>query len=140
MAQRIAIVGIKEEDIDKVWEELGMDKGHAIGLCVRSIKICPATHFCKRAQQDGVTLGLALDERYHGMELPCLSLKLQVSGCANACTEPVLKDIGIIGLPKGFTVLMGGKWRREASLGQRSGPRLEPRGSACFSRSDCGVL
>ena len=116
MAQRIAIVGIKEEDIDKVWEELGMDKGHAIGLCVRSIKICPATHFCKRAQQDGVTLGLALDERYHGMELPS-KFKIAVSGCVNACTEPVLKDIGIIGLPKGFTVLMGGNGGVKPRLG-----------------------
>lgn len=116
MAQRIAIVGIKEEDIDNAWADLGMDKGHAIGLCVRSVKICPATHFCKRAQQDGVTLGLALDERYHGMELPS-KFKIAVSGCVNACTEPVLKDIGIIGLPKGYTVLIGGNGGVKPRLG-----------------------
>ena len=51
-AQRIAIVGIKEEDIDKAWSDLGMKPGAAIGLCVRSVKICPGTTFCKRGLQD----------------------------------------------------------------------------------------
>ncbi len=106
-AQRIAIVGIEEDKVDSVWKELGMSKGHAIGLCVRSIKICPATHFCKRAQQDAVTLGLELDKRYHGLELPS-KFKIGVSGCVNSCAEPAIKDLGIMGMPKGFTVMIGG--------------------------------
>ncbi len=106
-AQRIAIVGIEEDKIDKVWEELGMKKGHAIGLCVRSIKICPATHFCKRAQQDGVTLGLELDEKYHGMDLPS-KFKMSVAGCSNSCSEPAVRDLGIMGTPKGYTIMIGG--------------------------------
>lgn len=106
-AQRIAIVGIKPEQIDQVWEELGMDKGAAAGLCVRSVKICPSTHFCKLAQQDAVSLGLTLDEKYHGMSLPS-KFKIAVCGCMNSCTEPAVKDLGIMGTPKGFTVMIGG--------------------------------
>lgn len=106
-AQRIAIVGIEEDKIDAVWEELGMDKGHAVGLCVRSVKICPATHFCKRAQQDAVAIGLELDKKYHGMQLPS-KFKMGVSGCLNSCSESAVKDLGIIGTSKGFTVLIGG--------------------------------
>ncbi len=106
-AQRIAIVGIEEDKIDQVWDELGMQKGHAIGLCVRSIKICPATHFCKRGQQDAVTLGLELDKKYHGMDLPS-KFKMSVAGCANSCSEPAVRDIGIMGTPKGYTIMIGG--------------------------------
>ncbi|MBN2109847.1 MAG: NAD(P)/FAD-dependent oxidoreductase [Methanosarcinaceae archaeon] len=106
-SQRIAIVGLKEEDIDNAWEDLGIKPGAAIGLCVRSIKICPGSTFCKRGQQDSVSLGLKLDERYHGMELPC-KFKMAVSGCMNSCSEPAIKDIGIMGTPKGFTVMVGG--------------------------------
>ncbi len=106
-AQRIAIVGIEEEQIDAAWSDLDMDKGNAIGLCVRSVKICPATHFCKRAQQDAVTLGLQLDERYHGMELPS-KFKIGVSGCLNSCSENAIKDLGIMGMPKGYTIFIGG--------------------------------
>lgn len=106
-AQRIAIVGIEEDKIDAAWEELGMEKGHAVGLCVRSVKICPATHFCKRAQQDAVTLGLEIDKRYHGMTLPS-KFKIGVSGCMNSCSESAVKDLGLIGTSKGYTILVGG--------------------------------
>lgn len=106
-AQRIAIVGIDEDKIDAAWEELGMEKGHAVGLCVRSVKICPATHFCKRAQQDAVTLGLEIDKRYHGMTLPS-KFKIGVSGCMNSCSESAVKDLGLIGTSKGYTILVGG--------------------------------
>ena len=106
-AQRIAIVGIEEDNVDRAWADLGMPKGHAIGLCVRSVKICPATHFCKRGQQDAVTLGLELDEKYHGIDLPN-KFKMAVAGCANSCSEPAVRDLGIMGTPKGYTVMIGG--------------------------------
>ncbi|MFP4654723.1 MAG: NAD(P)/FAD-dependent oxidoreductase [Methanohalobium sp.] len=106
-SQRIAIVGLKEEDLDDVWSELDMNPGAAIGVCVRSVKFCPGTTFCKRGQQDAVGLGLKLDEKYHGMELPG-KLKMGVAGCMNACSEPAVKDIGVMGTPKGYTLMLGG--------------------------------
>lgn len=106
-AQRIALVGIKPEELELVWADLGMKKGHAIGLCVRSVKICPGTTFCKRAKQDSVSIGLKLDAKYYGYQLPS-KLKFGVSGCANSCAESAVKDIGLIGTPGGFTILVGG--------------------------------
>jgi NAD(P)H-nitrite reductase large subunit len=106
-AQRLAIVGLKEEDLDNVWQDLDMKPSHAIGLCVRSIKFCPGTTFCKRGQQDSVSLGLKLDERYHGMELPN-KFKMGISGCANSCGENHFRDVGIMGMPKGFKLMVGG--------------------------------
>jgi NAD(P)H-nitrite reductase large subunit len=106
-AQRMAIVGIKEKDIDDIWKDLGIPAGAAIGLCVRSIKICPGTTFCKRGQQDSVGVGLKLDEKYHGMELPT-KLKMGVSGCQTTCAESSIKDIGLIGTSKGWKLLVGG--------------------------------
>jgi NAD(P)H-nitrite reductase large subunit len=106
-AARIAIVGLKEEDIDNVWAELGMDAGAAVGLCVRSVKACPGTTFCKRGIQDSLSLGLKLDKKYHGMELPG-KLKIGVSGCPNQCAETCIKDIGLVGKPRGWTLMVGG--------------------------------
>ncbi|QEK11276.1 NAD(P)/FAD-dependent oxidoreductase [Crassaminicella thermophila] len=107
-SQRIAIVGLKEEDIDQAWKDLDMKPGAAIGLCVRSVKICPGTTFCKRGQQDAVGVGMKLDELYHGMNLPN-KLKIGVSGCPNSCAENHFRDIGIMGTPKGFNIQVGGK-------------------------------
>ena len=106
-AARIAIVGVDEKDVDSIWSELGMSPGYAIGLCVRSVKACPGTTFCKRGQQDSLSLGLKLDSKYHGMELPG-KFKIGVSGCPNQCAETCIKDIGIVGMPKGWKVLVGG--------------------------------
>ena len=106
-AQRIAIVGIAERDIEDAWRDLGISPGHAIGLCVRSVKFCPGTTFCKRGKQDSVKLGLEFDKRYHGMELPS-KFKIGVSGCVNSCAESWIKDLGFIGMPKGWKVVVGG--------------------------------
>jgi len=106
-AARIAIVGLKEEDVDNVWADLGMSPGAGVGLCVRSIKACPGTTFCKRGMQDSLSMGMKLDEIYHGMELPS-KFKLGVSGCPNQCAETCIKDIGLVGMKNGWKLLVGG--------------------------------
>jgi len=116
-AARIAIVGVQEKDVDKIWRELDMSPGFAVGLCVRSIKACPGTTFCKRGQQDSLSLGLELDGKYHGMELPA-KLKIGVSGCPNQCAETCIKDIGIVGMPSGWKVLVGGNGGARPRLAQ----------------------
>jgi NAD(P)H-nitrite reductase large subunit len=106
-AARIAIVGLKEEDIDNVWEDLQSSPGAAVGLCVRSVKACPGTTFCKRGLQDSLGVGMKLDEKYHGMEVPG-KLKMGVSGCPNQCAENCIKDVSLVGLKNGWKVFVGG--------------------------------
>ncbi|MCG8617411.1 MAG: NAD(P)/FAD-dependent oxidoreductase [Desulfobacterales bacterium] len=106
-ATRMAIVGLKEEDIDGAWEDLSLDKGAAVGLCVRSVRTCPGTTFCKLGKQDALGIGMELDKRYHALELPG-KFKMAVSGCKLSCSESWVRDIGLIGLPEGWTVVIGG--------------------------------
>jgi NAD(P)H-nitrite reductase large subunit len=106
-AQRFAVVGVQEKDLDKMWQDLGLKPGAAIGLCVRSIKICPGTNFCRIALQDAVGIGLKLDEKYHGHPLP-YKFKIGVSGCPNNCSEGPIKDLGFMGFKNGWRVLAGG--------------------------------
>lgn len=106
-AQRIMLIGIREQDLDAIWAELAQKPGAAIGLCVRSIKICPGTTYCKRGVQDSISLGLKLDERYHAMVLPN-KMKMGVSGCMVSCAESALKDIGIVATAKGWRIVVGG--------------------------------
>ena len=106
-ASRIALVGIREEDIDNVWKDLELSTGHAVGLCVRSIKACPGTTFCRLGKQDSLAVGMKLDEIYHGMELPSKT-KMAVSGCTNQCAENCIKDISLMGKKDGWTLMVGG--------------------------------
>ena len=120
-AQRMAIVGFQEDDIDKVWNDLGeakMRPAAAGGLCVRSIKICPGSSFCKRGLQDSVGIGAQLDTLFSGKVLPS-KLKMGVSGCPNSCGDSHTRDIGIIGGGKGWMVVVGGKGGIKPRLGDK---------------------
>ncbi|WP_312334578.1 DUF1858 domain-containing protein [Anaerospora hongkongensis] len=106
-AQRIMITGLKAEDIEEIWQELGMQPAMGFANCVRSVKICPGIAFCKRGKQDSIKLGLELDKRYIKKEMPS-RMKMGVSGCPNSCAESVIKDVGVIGTDEGWDVYVGG--------------------------------
>jgi NAD(P)H-nitrite reductase large subunit len=106
-AARIAILGIKEEDIDCIWNDLDVEQGHVVGLCVRSIKVCPGKKFCRLAKQDSLEMGMRLDRKYHGMKMPS-KMKMAVSGCKIQCGENCIKDISLYGTESGWNVLVGG--------------------------------
>ncbi|WP_312516366.1 DUF1858 domain-containing protein [Anaerospora sp.] len=106
-AQRIMITGLKAEDIEAIWQELGMQPAMGFANCVRSVKICPGIAFCKRGKQDSIKLGLELDKRYIKKEMPS-RMKMGVSGCPNSCAESVIKDVGVIGTDEGWDVYVGG--------------------------------
>ena len=123
-ATRIAIVGLEEEDIDQVWDELKLDKGAAVGLCVRSIRACPGTTFCKIGRQDALGIGMELDQRYHGKELPG-KFKMAVSGCHLSCAESWVRDIGLIGKKSGWQVVIGGNVGAYPRIGEEVASGLD---------------
>jgi NAD(P)H-nitrite reductase large subunit len=106
-SQRIAIIGVEEQAIDEVWRDLGMTPGYAFGMCIRNIKACPGTAFCRLGQQDSLGLGLELEQRFANQPTPS-KFKIAVSGCPLDCAEGHVRDIGVIGGRKGYTVEVGG--------------------------------
>jgi NAD(P)H-nitrite reductase large subunit len=51
------------------------------------------------------------------MELPG-KIKIGVSGCPNNCAEGWIKDFGVFGRAKGYTVIVGGKLGKDPRLGR----------------------
>ena len=49
---RLAIIGIQEEDINTVYEELGLKPQLGTALCQQYIKVCPGTSYGNRGQRD----------------------------------------------------------------------------------------
>ena len=115
-SQRIAIIGIRDEDIDDAWAEFE-DRSRAIGPSVRSIKMCPGTKTCKKAIQDSPALGFALDDAFYGQPMP-QKFKMAVSGCPNCCSDSWMKDAGFFGTKNGFTLIVGGKGGRSPCIGR----------------------
>lgn len=106
-AQRMALVGIKPESVEQIWQELGMAVGPAVGICVHYVQACPGTAVCKFGVQDSLGLGGKLEEIFVGMELPAKA-KLGISGCPLNCGEGYVRDFGAFGKKSGWTVTFGG--------------------------------
>ncbi|MEW6349258.1 MAG: NAD(P)/FAD-dependent oxidoreductase [Thermodesulfobacteriota bacterium] len=121
--QRIAIIGLKEEDLDAAWKDLDMSIGYAIGLCVRMVKFCPGTTYCRHGKQDAMGVGTKLDKLYHGYRLPA-KFKIGVAGCEYGCSAPWVKEIGLRGSPDGWEVTVGGTAGAKPRFGDLIAERL----------------
>ena len=104
---RLALVGLKKDDIAKVWKDLGVDVGRATELCLHYVQACPGNAVCSLGVQDSLGMGIELEKRYVGVEMPA-KLKVGVSGCPMTCSEGYVRDIGLVGKKSGWTVIYGG--------------------------------
>jgi len=100
--QRIDLLGIRKEDLPSVWRDLGMPSGYAYGKTFRTCKTCVGSEFCRYGLGDSTTLGIAIEERFKGIESPG-KLKLAVAGCPRNCSEAMVKDVGAVAVE-------GGRW------------------------------
>jgi NAD(P)H-nitrite reductase large subunit len=105
--QRIAVIGLQECDLESFWRDVERSIGYAIGLCVRMVKFCPGTTYCRHGKQDAMGVGLDLDRQHHGRMLSA-KCKIGVAGCEYACNAPLFKEVGLLGLPDGWQVSIGG--------------------------------
>ena len=119
--QRIDLLGIKKDDLPKVWEDLGMPSGHAYTKAFRTCKTCVGKEFCRYGTNDSTALGIALEKKYQGWEFPA-KMKLAVSGCPRNCSESTVKDLGIIATE-------GGEW--EISVGGAAGASVRKTDILC---------
>ena len=105
--QRLALIGMKREEVDQVWHDLKMEVGPAVELCVHYVQACPGIEVCKFGVRDSIGLGIELEQLYVGMDLPA-KVKIGVSGCPFCCAESYVRDIGLIGRKKGWIMTFGG--------------------------------
>lgn len=114
---KMGFYGVKEEDIDDIYHDLGMVPGGHTGKCVRAVKFCTGNTFCKKGYQNTIKMGLRIDEAFHRRETP-RKVKIALSGCTSNCAESAVRDIGLIGTPKGWRMLVGGTCGLQVKKGQ----------------------
>jgi NAD(P)H-nitrite reductase large subunit len=113
---RLALVGMKEDVVNSIWEDLGMEMGKATELCLHYVQACPGNAVCKFGIQDSLGLGIEIEDFFLGLELPA-KVKIGVSGCPFCCGESFVRDIGILGKKKGWTLIFGGNSARRPRVG-----------------------
>ncbi len=105
--QRIDLLGVKKEDLPKVWGDLAMPSGHAYGKALRTVKTCVGTDWCRFGVQDSTQMGIDLEKTFWKMWAPH-KVKMAVSGCPRNCAESGIKDVGVIGVESGWEIYVAG--------------------------------
>ncbi|MEO8463714.1 MAG: nitrite reductase large subunit NirB [Gammaproteobacteria bacterium] len=108
--QRIDLLGVKKEDLPKMWKDLsaaGFVSGHAYGKALRTVKTCVGKEWCRFGTQDSTGLGIKLERTTWGSWHPH-KVKLAVSGCPRNCAEATIKDLGVVCVESGYELHVGG--------------------------------
>ncbi len=120
--QRIAILGLREEDVEKAWEDLGMEPAVRSPYSIKNVEMCPSA-FCKRSKENTLPLGMRLEKRFYGAPAPNRT-KIGVAGCLNACSSVNAKDIGVLADEHGHIVVAGGSAGYHPRLADRIAEKL----------------
>ncbi|EGI77523.1 nitrite reductase large subunit NirB [Hylemonella gracilis] len=105
--QRIDLLGVKKEDLQAVWRDIGMPSGHAYAKALRTVKTCVGSEWCRMGTQDSTQMGKDLERALWRMQAPH-KVKLAVSGCPRNCAESGIKDVGVIGVDSGWELHIAG--------------------------------
>ena len=127
--QNLVLPHVKREDLFAVWEALvEADLAAAnIGL-IGDIIACPGLDYCALATARSIPIAQAISRRFadldHQHEIG--PLKINISGCINACGHHHVGHIGILGLDKKgeefYQITLGGSSSERASIGTILGP------------------
>jgi len=105
--QRIALIGLEPDDVQKVFNELGPLAQPETAPCVKFVQACLGTEMCRYGNQDSIGLAREIDRLFKDQTFPA-KVKIGISGCPRSCGESHTRDIGIMGTNKGWTVFFGG--------------------------------
>lgn len=128
--QRIDLLGLKKEDLPKVWKDLDMPSGFAYGKSYRTCKSCVGTDFCRFGLGESIGLAMKIENHFQGLDTPH-KLKLATAGCPRNCSEAMVKDVGAVAVE-------GGKW--EIYVGGAAGSAVRKGDILCVVDTEEDVL
>lgn len=114
--QRLMLIGLEGSELASVFRELGEIAERESGPCVKYVQTCLGTETCRFGVADSMEIGTEIERRYHGVPFPA-KVKFGISGCLRCCGESHLRDIGLVGTVRGWTVIFGGTSGRRPALG-----------------------
>jgi len=127
--QNVILPHVRKADLRAVFEGLaasGLATANA-GL-VSDIIACPGMDYCALATARSIPVAQAIARRFEELRLEheVGPLRLNISGCINACGQHHVADIGILGLERAgvetYQITLGGDPAAGAAIGRRTGP------------------
>jgi sulfite reductase (NADPH) hemoprotein beta-component len=128
-AQNIVLPHVKKDDVFAIWQELdkaGLSAAN-YGLA-GDIIACPGLDYCALATARSIPVAQSISRKFADSKKQdeIGKLKINISGCINACGHHHVGHIGILGLDKKgeefYQITLGGSSAENASIGTILGP------------------
>jgi sulfite reductase (NADPH) hemoprotein beta-component len=129
--QNLLLADVRQADLYPLWHALKSQKLAApvIGTLADMI-CCPGLDFCSLANASSIAIAQQINEKFdHLDDLYDLGdLRLNLSGCMNACGHHHVGHIGILGVDKKgeewYQISLGGSSENDVTLGDILGPSV----------------
>jgi sulfite reductase (NADPH) hemoprotein beta-component len=129
--QNLILPDVRKRDLYNLWQEAKKAElaTVTVGL-LADIVSCPGGDFCSLANARSLPLAAALQRRFADRaELADIgALRLNISGCVNACGHHHVGAIGILGVDKAgeerYQIVLGGATGPQAAIGTVIGPSV----------------
>ncbi|MDQ0199443.1 nitrite reductase large subunit NirB [Neobacillus ginsengisoli] len=115
--QRIHLMGVKKEDLSGVWADLNMPLSSTYGNVVQNVKTCIGEHICQCNKQPSLQLAVNLEKSLEFLTTP-YRIKIGVSACIHNAAGSTTKDIGVIGMERGWEIYVCGSSGRNVRAGE----------------------
>ncbi len=128
-AQNIVLAHVRKEDAPAIYDKL---KEHGLAAAnyglIGDIIACPGMDYCSLATARSIPISQAISRKFGDIKRQeeIGPLKINISGCINACGHHHVGHIGILGLDKKgeefYQITLGGSSSENASIGSILGP------------------
>lgn len=127
--QNVVFADVEQSELHAFWKKLKTKSLASMNLGLLTDMICcPGGDFCALANAKSIPIAESLQRKFDDIdELRNIGdLRINISGCMNACGHHHVGNIGILGVDKKgeefYQVSLGGSSQNEASIGKIIGP------------------
>jgi sulfite reductase (NADPH) hemoprotein beta-component len=128
-AQNIVLPHVRKEDVPAIYDVLNSNGLAAANYgLLGDIIACPGMDYCSLATARSIPIAQAISRKFGDIKKQedIGPLKINISGCINACGHHHVGHIGILGLDKKgeefYQITLGGSSSENASIGSILGP------------------
>ncbi len=129
--QNLVLADVKQSDLHEVWNSLNANNlaRPNIGTLTDMI-VCPGFDFCGLANAKTLNIAEQINEKFENVDYmhDIGEIRLNMSGCINACAHHHVGHIGILGVDKKgedwYQFTLGGSSEADAALGKSIGKAI----------------
>ncbi len=129
--QNLLLADVRQADLYQLWHALEAQKLAApvIGTLADMI-CCPGLDYCSLANASSISIAQQINEKFDRLDdlYDLGEIRLNMSGCMNACGHHHVGHIGILGVDKKgeewYQISLGGSSENDAALGDILGPSV----------------